>query len=330
MKTYSLDYKQLLGKTKPVVNDFVCNEDGHEVERITLAEMKDGKWVEDYIIVKRIEANTMIDDDGAVFSLTEDGRILVKAPDVEYYRIPETVCGIAEYALKDCKLLKELDVPYNVCETDIENVLKHSPNKIKVRKWNWGYGNQRSEELEKNIAEGWTDEYGFVYSKDRRHLLKAVSVEKYWIPEGVEKINRLAFVGCTFEELNIPCTCNLETLSESEYPVFGSEDIVGCVITWDKPYSQEDEIDNSLCTTTDATFIDEHGVIYSENKKRLLGCLITFDDAEYYVPEGVVTICSLAFAHCKHFITLSVPPSVKIIGSSLFGENGGRIIIRKD
>ena len=68
MKTYSLDYKQLLGKTKPVVNDFVCNEDGYEVERITLAEMKDGKWVEDYIIVKRIEANTMIDDDGAVAS----------------------------------------------------------------------------------------------------------------------------------------------------------------------------------------------------------------------------------------------------------------------
>ena len=96
----------------------------------------------------------------------------------------------------------------------------------------------RSEQLEKEIAEGYVDEYGFVYSQDRKRLLKAApKVKEYWIPEGVEKIDRLAFHHCVFEDLHLPSTCRMEEWPSEEYPVFGNERIQGCIWPWEEPYS---------------------------------------------------------------------------------------------
>ena len=41
------------GAMDTVTFDSVGIEDGHEVERMWLADMVDGKWVEDYVIVRR-------------------------------------------------------------------------------------------------------------------------------------------------------------------------------------------------------------------------------------------------------------------------------------
>lgn len=83
--------------------------------------------------------------------------MLVKAPDVEYYRIPEDVYRIAAHAFGNCDALKELDVPYLVHDIEIGKALKRSGHKFKVHLWNWSYDSTRSEALEKEIAEGWTD-----------------------------------------------------------------------------------------------------------------------------------------------------------------------------
>jgi hypothetical protein len=110
----------------------------------------------------------------------------------------------------------------------------------KLHLWDWAYDCTRSEELEKEIAEGWTDEYGFVYSQDRKRLLKAPPEWKeYWIPEGVEKIDRLAFIGCKYEDLHIPYTCKTEEWPLEECPVYGSERVQGCIWPWEKPYSEK-------------------------------------------------------------------------------------------
>lgn len=329
MKKCNMNYKEILDKSVPVTFDSVSvDEDGHEVETMRLADMINNKWVEDYLQVSRTSYET--DEYGAVFALIDNGKMLVKAPNIRKYRIPESVYRIAAYALADCTELRELDVPYSVSEYEIGEAMKHCNHKIGVRCWYWCYDHTRSKELEKEIAEGYVDDYGFVYSKDRKRLLKASDVEKYWIPEGVEKIDRLAFIHCTFEELNVPYTCNLEELPVEEYPIFGNEEIQGCVWTWNRPYSQEDEVDDSMYKTQNATYTDEHGVTYTENRKRLLFSGCTFEESEYHVPKGVETICSFAFIGCKKFLTLSLPSSIKIIGDNLFGKEGGRIIIRKD
>lgn len=330
MKKNSLNYKQMLERSMPVTFDCADVEDGHEVERLWLADIVDGMWVEDYMTVNRTAYDTVTDEDDAVFAVIDNGFMLVKAPNVKHYRIPETVYRLAVNAFRDCTELMEVDAPYCISDYDIERALEHCPHKIKVRSWNWAYDCKRSEQLEKEIDEGKTDEYGFVYSRDGKCLLKAATVETYWIPEGVEHIDRLAFVGCTFETLNVPYTCKIDELSAEKYPIFGSERVQGCVLTWDRPYDHEDEIDDFLYLSNDVEITDEHGVAYSDSKKRLLWSNKSFDEAEYRVPDGVETICSHAFCHCKRFLTLSVPSSIKVIGDSLFGEEGGRIIIRKE
>ena len=160
------------GLEMPVTFESVDVEDGHEVERLWLADIVDGKWVEDYVTVNRTVYDTVAEEDGAVFALIDNGRMLVKAPNVKHYRIPEDVY------------------------------------RMHIHAWDWAYDNTRSPELEKEIAEGWTDDYGFVYSQDRKRLLKAANAEIYKIPEGVESIDRLAFVHCIIKELHIPYTCN--------------------------------------------------------------------------------------------------------------------------
>ena len=237
-KKYSLNYKALLEKSMPVVMDCVDVEDGHKVERMWLSDMVDGKLVQDFVTVNRTVYDTVTDNDGAVFALIENGRMLVKAPHVKHYRIPEDVYRIADHAFLGCSELTDIDVPYCVSKYEIEKALKHSHAKMNIHAWDWSYDNTRSAELEKEISEGWTDEHGFVYSQDRKRLLKAASVGTYWIPEGVESIDRLAFVHCTFEELHIPYTCNIVKLPVEEYPIFGSERVQGCIYPWDKPYSE--------------------------------------------------------------------------------------------
>jgi hypothetical protein len=74
--------------------------------------------------------------------------------------------------------------------------------------------------------------------------------------------------------------------------------------------------------------MDEFGVGYSLDGHRLLFARHTFKDENYSVPDGVVTICSMAFASCRQFVTLIIPRSVRLIGDFVFGPEGGKIVIR--
>ena len=78
--------------------------------------------------------------------------------------------------------------------------------------------------------------------------------------------------------------------------------------------------------------VDEHHVVYTKDGKHLLNCLNTFDEAEYTVRDGVTTICDDAFmwrANQEQRMTLYIPRSVKIIGENIFGDGGGRIIVKQ-
>lgn len=276
-----------------------------------------------------LKEEIVTDDDGAVFALVENRRMMVKVPNVKTYRIPEDVYRMAFDALDGCTELEVLDVPYKISVYELEEALEHCKTNPCVRHWNWAYDSKRSEMLERAIAQGWCDEQGFVYSQDRKRLLRAALIgDEYWIPEGVERIERLAFIGCRFETLHVPYTCRLDQVSEDDYPIFGSERVAGCVIEWDKPYEMEDEITNSLCINDYEGIIEKDFVRYSHNMKRLLEANIDFNENKYEVPDGVETICDMAFAFCPKHLTLIIPHSVKVIGENVFGPNGGSIIIR--
>ena len=73
--------------------------------------------------------------------------------------------------------------------------------------------------------------------------------------------------------------------------------------------------------------VDKYGVGYSEDGKILKFCRFTFNDTRYEVPDGVEEILDFAFVACRHFLELSSPRSVRVIGEFIFG-NGGIITIR--
>ena len=48
----------------------------------------------------------------------------------------------------------------------------------------------------------------------------------------------------------------------------------------------------------------------------------------HVIPDGTVTICSCAFGVCEHFVHVSAPSNLRVIGDGIFGRGGGRIVIR--
>jgi hypothetical protein len=89
------------------------------------------------------------------------------------------------------------------------------------------------------------------------------------------------------------------------------------------PIEEEEDQDD------DMPIFDEHEVGYSKDGKILTGCHHTFNDTRYEVPDGVEEIEDFAFLPCRHFVELSIPRSVRIIGDYIFG-NGGVINIRDE
>lgn len=63
--------------------------------------------------------------------------------------------------------------------------------------------------------------------------------------------------------------------------------------------------------------IDEFGVQFVEDGKRLLKCPQDFD-GKYEVPEGVEALCGSSFENCMHLRGIKLPQSLKRIGDSAF------------
>ena len=208
------------------------------------------------------------------------------------------------------------------------DAMRYAPKGLKVNYWNWPYPENciRSDELEEEIANGFVDEFGAVYSKDGKRLLKCADVKNYKIREGTEMVDKLAFIGCdNLECLYIPYTCPEESFDA----ILGGTDTVGTICFWDKPYVPE-ELDPNESWSDDEVYIDDKDVVYTIDRKRLLYARKGFTDSEYFVPEGTLTICDQAFLFHEGYLILSVPASIKVIGDDIFGKDGGKIIIRDE
>lgn len=280
--------------------------------------------------IDRTTYEPIAEEDESVYIVRDGIKKLVKVPNVELYSIEEGVDEVSEAAFMDCTKLVSLTVPYTVSDYELDRALEHAPNKDRmvVTVYDWPKDCRISDEMVRDIDEGYTDEQGFVYSKDRKRLLRAASkFDEYFIPEGVERIERLAFNGCRFETLHVPYTCRLDKMAAKDCPIFGSDRVAGCVTQWEKPYSKQDEITNPMCISDYEECIVKDNVRYSHNGKRLLNTTAGFDAEVFEVPEGVENICDRAFDMRLTPLTLIIPHSVKIIGKHVFGDVDGVIII---
>lgn len=217
-------------------------------------------------------------------------------------------------------------MPYTVNELDVLNAIELKQLPISVQHWTWPYEVEYREGLQEDIENGVTDEYGFVYSADGKRLLQANSCESYRIPEGVETIERTAFVNSFCEKLHVPYTCNFD----QQNLILGREWSDTLIQQWDSPYAETVRITDSLFFDDDELKVDEqHQVVYSADGTHLLNCLTTFNLTELHIPDGVTTICDDAFfarANSSQPLLLYGPHSLQVIGADIFGDGGGRIL----
>lgn len=119
---------------------------------------------------------------------------------------------------------------------------------------------------------------------------------------------------------------------DGEPALWGDEEAFGLIRDWEKRYDDAEVITNMQVFEENDRVVDEHHVVYTKDGKHLLNSLDTFSETEYTVREGVTTICDDAFiwrANKEQRITLYIPSSVKIIGENIFGDGGGRIIVKQ-
>lgn len=168
-----------------------------------------------------------------------------------------------------------------------------------------------------------------LYSDDGKTLQRCPNVFRYRIREGCELVDEKAFVGCSLlKSLYVPYTFSdeaFEELMESDE----TDNDIDNICHWDRPYVEEVYDVNDYWYDEADTFIDDYGVMYTNEDKRLIA--VTKPELigkDYFVPDGVLTICDGAFMGCNDYLVLSVPRSIKVIGDYIFGEDGGRIEIR--
>ena len=160
-----------------------------------------------------------------------------------------------------------------------------------------------------------------IYTPSGSTIIQIPDVPRYSIKDDTLWISPDAFKNCSrLRSLDIPCSMinHEDILNTYNYPLKYK--------VWETRYdgSPKKEDDEDL---EDNFIVDEHHVCYSKDGKKLLHVLKSFCLPCYDVPDGVEEIDDFAFCSCKHYLELTIPSSVRIIGDSLFG-NGGRIIIR--
>ena len=119
---------------------------------------------------------------------------------------------------------------------------------------------------------------------------------------------------------------------DGELAMCGDDMLMGVIKDWDNRYNEVEQITNMLVFDDDDRVIDNHNVVYTKDGKHLLNCLNTFNEAEYTVKDGVTTICDDALswrANQEQRMTLYIPRSVKVVGENIFGDGGGRIIVKQ-
>lgn len=172
----------------------------------------------------------------------------------------------------------------------------------------------------------WTDEFGGVYTADKKRLLRVPNVKRYRIAEGCEETDEHAFDDCKMLEcLYVPESYS-EQAAEDTFKKMPST--VDNFCRWDRPYVEEVYDVNDYWYDENKAETDEQGVVYANEGRRLIMAMRPeLIGRDCYVPGGVLTICDGAFELCD-YVVLSVPRSIKVIGDYIFGQEGGKIVIR--
>lgn len=148
--------------------------------------------------------------ENAIYS--DDGRLLLKCPNVNRYRIVEGCEQVDEKAFDGCSLLEILYVPESFSEQAAEEAFQNMPSTVT----NFCHWDRPYVEEVYDVNDYWCDEeltekdeFGVTYANEGRRLISANGSAKigkhYYVPDGVVTICDGAFLGIDdYLELSVP------------------------------------------------------------------------------------------------------------------------------
>ena len=169
---------------------------------------------------------------------------------------------------------------------------------------------------DEDLAEAYIDEYGVMFSPDRKRLLSAPrNLVSYTIPDTVTVICDEAFYSCeSLTSLTIPNSVtaigndvfyHCESLTSLTIPesvtTIGSNPFIESTL----------QLDNRS-----PHFYVENNTLFTADKSQLIAYCST--QAFYSIPNSVTSIENEAFRGCSSLISLTVPDSVTSIGDRAF------------
>ena len=241
--------------------------------------------------------------------------------------IPESITTIGNYAFKWCDCLSSICLPNSIMYISphtfddipyLKRIIVPKGNKERflkmIDKELWNIVVEEPPNFVKNeeIVNGVEDEFGVVYNRDGKRLLKCKNYEltEYTIKEGSNVICDDAFASCTsLQHITIP----------DSVTIIGDWSFAGCKSL------QQFIIPNSVTGIGHSTFSD-----CTTLKQIIIPNSITRIDAQTFcrcmslekiiIPNSVTSIGKWAFSVCQSLQQIIIPDSVTSIGDDAFWD----------
>lgn len=348
---YSNDKREIIS----CISEFKRIEIPNSVKRIRENAFKSCELLEEIIIPSSVEAIGC----GAFSSCTalknvlieERGISIIKSDtfsgcsSLQEFRIPDGVTEIEDFAFNGCNSLKTLYSPSSIKHVSIYAFNRH-PCPVKTTWLPWGIeenelpGKKKTMSLEESGL--WMDDYGVVYSKDKKNVIKATKpLDKYSVLEGTTTIKQRAFSYFYFQrslkEINLPNS--IERIEQGAFAYCDFSDIalpeslkyIGQGIFIDcrnlkqitiptqvnvmegNPFSG----DNYEVINNSRYFTLQNEILYSSNHSTIVSCLnkksikLRINEASFIGPYS--------FAYCKAKEIVIEPP-VQVIEEKAFNH----------
>ena len=191
--------------------------------------------------------------------------------------------------------------------------------------------NLSTEVTEEEIANGVTDEFGVIYSKDGKRLLKGREIDDYRIKEGVKIICDRAFSGQVFGVKSIHMPNSLIAIGNKAFELNSMRTLtipksvksIGEAAFKRSVYLESVDLPDTVthigkdafsCCFSLQLFKIPVGISHIED--------YTFSDCEslssIFIPKSIQTIGNCVFKNCKSLHTINIPESVLTIGKNPF------------
>ncbi len=228
--------------------------------------------------------------------------------DIYYFRIPDGVEKIGDYAFFECGLVK-IYLPSSIKEigdcafsgyfgiTDIE---VDSNNKNYIVKDN------------------------ILFSKDMTELVwysRENTNDWYSIPDGVTVTNAGAFLGCrSLNSITLPNTMKVIEDKAFMGMIFLESLTIPDSVSeiGDSVFFYCNSLTNVNVSKNNKYFTSDHGILFDKEMTEVIVCPTGYSEADYKIPDGVKKIRDYAFYNCIRLEKITIPESVTYIGKYAF------------